>query len=841
MRRRRAAGDAPPWSKDEILATYRFCNINVQDDSGSRAIFDTFTKPYADHPGLIVALTVCRFTNEPEVFKAVRDCLVPFDAERFVAIMADRKARGLSLSRRAYIIPGGVKGEQKAISLTKDLFLPLAKAVESVRPKPGDTCEQVFEHLSQFPYLSEGFFAAQIIRDLKQVEPLRSAPDWHTFVRSGPGSQRGVNRILGATDEAAIERERPEAEWHSLFCKIVELAAPRVAEHGIKLDFQSWQNVLCETDKFLRFRSGDLDGARLYAPDNKARPRRARKTKPAPPIKPIEMPHALPQPTAVRPPRPVIAPRDSGPHVLHRDYETRGVLVLGKVEVHRYAADLRTEVLCCAYAVDDEPVQLWLPGDPVPPEFIEAATNPNWIVVAHNAAFEMAIEQHILGPRFGWPLIPVERQRCTMAMALALSLPAKLETVARALELRHQKDTVGHRLMLMMARPRKARGDEDPNGVYWFEDGDRLGRLYEYCQQDLETERELFARLQPLSPAEQTLWSLDAAINRRGFCVDHDLAEAARKVAQAAGPKIDRGLAEVTGGAVTGVNQVARLQGWLKQNGCAVEDLQKKTVETLLEDAELPPKVARVLELRQDGGQAAVKKINTLLQRAGDDGRVRGALQFHKASTGRWAGEGFQPQNLKRPEVEDLEAAIAAVKTGSYEHVRSLYPKALSTLGDLGRSLIVAAPGHTLIGADYTAIESRVLAWVGNEQWKLDAHRRFDATQDPRDEPYCVLACRMLHKPDGSFTRNRPSGGSANIRISLAVTWGAPVRSKELRREYLAKTSASRSRMNGALRIRTSRTFGTKSTVRLGLPCRTAAALFAAAQFHSAPSARPCT
>ena len=310
IRRRREAGEAPPFSTDEILGTYRFCNANVQDDRGSRAIFDTFTKPYADHPGLIVALTVCRFTNHTEVFEAVRDCLVPFDAERFVAIMVDRKARRLPLEGDAYIIPGGVKGEQKAISLTKDLFIPLAKQVEDVRPKTGDTCEQVFERLRQFQYLGADFFPAQIVRDLKQAEPLRSASDWNTFVRSGPGSQRGVNRVLGVQG-AAIHRERPEAEWRSRFQEIVARAALRVAEHGIKLDAQSWQNVLCEVDKFVRWRSGDLDGKRLYVPyvpgGKKARPVRARKTKspPAPvSIKPIEMPHALPQPAAVRPPRP---------------------------------------------------------------------------------------------------------------------------------------------------------------------------------------------------------------------------------------------------------------------------------------------------------------------------------------------------------------------------------------------------------------------------------------------------------------------------------------------------------------------------------------------------------
>jgi hypothetical protein len=272
MRKLRATGAPPPWSNDALLQNYRFTNINVQDDRVSRVIFDRVAQPYADHPGLIVALTVCRFTNEPEVIEAIPQFLFPtLNAEGFIAFMAERATRGESLERRAYMIPGGVKGEIKAINLTRTLFGPLAAAVDSVRPRPGDTCEAVFERLRRFRFLGAGFLSAQIVRDLKQVGPLRDATDWSSFVWSGPGSQRCANRLLGMTRKADIEWRRPESDWRELFNQIVDIATPRVAEDGIVLDRQSWQNCFCETDKFFRFQSGDLRGARLYQYDGAQR------------------------------------------------------------------------------------------------------------------------------------------------------------------------------------------------------------------------------------------------------------------------------------------------------------------------------------------------------------------------------------------------------------------------------------------------------------------------------------------------------------------------------------------------------------------------------------------
>ena len=251
-------------------------------------------------------------------------------------------------------------------------------------------------------------------------------------------------------------------------------------------------------------------------------------------------------------------------HVLHRDVEGFGPLDLRVVGAHRWATDPDSGIYCVAYAVDDEPMKLWVPPDPPPPEWSEAANNTDWRVAAHNDAYESVAEQHILNPRYGFPLIPIERHICTMTAALALGLPAKLGRLADVLEFANRKDAAGEKLMHQMARPRKRRKDETAEGLLYFNDPERLARLYAYCKQDVEVERELHDMLRALTSSEHELWVLNSRINDRGFHVDRSFAKAARKIAQAAAPEIDAELAEITGDAVTSINQIAKLQAWLQ-------------------------------------------------------------------------------------------------------------------------------------------------------------------------------------------------------------------------------------------------------------------------------------
>ena len=54
--------------------------------------------------------------------------------------------------------------------------------------------------------------------------------------------------------------------------------------------------------------------------------------------------------------------------------------------------------------------------------------------------------------------------------------------------------------------------------------------------------------------------------------------------------------------------------------------------------------------------------------------------------------------------------------------MKELYPRRpLAVVGDCSRAMICAAPGHVLIGGDFNAIESRGVAWLVDEKWKIDS------------------------------------------------------------------------------------------------------------------------
>ena len=454
--------------------------------------------------------------------------------------------------------------------------------------------------------------------------------------------------------------------------------------------------------------------------------------------------------------------------IIHLDYESRSTVDLRKTGVYPYAADPTTDLWCAAYAVNDGPVSLWVPGEPCPAPIAVGAGKPDVEFHAHNAAFERIMTDHIATARYGWPVIPLTQWRCTMAMAYAMALPGKLDSACKAVGLGDIKDMKGHNLMIRMSKPRRVESD---GTVVWWEDDERKQKLFDYCRKDVIAERALEKRILPLRPAEQTMWFLDQIINDRGVNVDTALCDAAKKIVSAEETRLNTEMKAVTGGIVGRCSNVNELKTFLRSRLPDVDSLSKDIVEELLA-LDLDDDIRRALELRQEAGKASVRKINSLVNGCGEDGRHRGMFQYHGASTGRWAGRRFQPQNIKRPLNKDADTIVKALMTGDAEYVRTLYDHPLTAIGDAVRSMATAGRGNDLIAADFAGIESRVLSWLAGNDEKLRRFAAADRGEGP-DNYQLAYAAVFGGRPEDVWGTERQVGKVKELAFGFGGGPGA--------------------------------------------------------------------
>jgi DNA polymerase len=386
--------------------------------------------------------------------------------------------------------------------------------------------------------------------------------------------------------------------------------------------------------------------------------------------------------------------------VLHADFETRAVADLVKVGADKYAADEHTDAWCMGYAFNDEPEQIWIKGEPLP-ERIRKHIESGGLFFAWNAAFELAIWNRVMVPRYGWPELKPEQCRCVMMMAGSMSLPLGLDKCSQALSMKIKKDMQGHRLMLRMSRPRSM----DP--LVWWEDTKKLQKLYAYCKQDVKTERAIVKKLRPLRKSEQNLWVRDQQINQRGVPVDLETVDWLIDWCADERKRLNKAMRKVTGGRVRDCSDVAGLAKY-----AGVKSVAKEALKAHIEAEEDGP-VRQALVLRQDFAKTSTKKLEAFQRGTMDDGRMRGIFQFYGAeSTGRWAGRRVQPQNLPRPLCKQAEIE---------RRLEEWDFNSLQDVADCLRAMIAAPEGRVLVCADFSSIEARVLAWLSGSEKVLKA------------------------------------------------------------------------------------------------------------------------
>lgn len=365
------------------------------------------------------------------------------------------------------------------------------------------------------------------------------------------------------------------------------------------------------------------------------------------------------------------------------DFETRSHLDLKKVSLQQYAQS--TNIICMGWAKEDGEANIWLPGDDFP--LMEGDT-----IVAHNAKFERAIlDVHF--PHLSFNFID------TQAIAQAHALPGKLAELGEYFNFPKESQSSLKRLM----KPRR-------NGQYWTyeEKPEAYEELYKYCKRDVEICQKVYFNVPHLSDFEQLVYDATDAINTRGIPIDVPTVNYFIDLLEKESAQLVKECEDLCG---IKPSQAKALAEYLSLPSVAADYIKAELAKCDLVGCD--DKRRRILEIRQILAKSSVKKLQAMIQKIDDDGRVRNTLTYCGADkTRRWSGRTIQPQNFPRGDESNDTFNRLLQRPESFDS----YFHAVSN--NLRR--VIYHPDGFFVG-DYSQIEARVLAWITHSDILLDA------------------------------------------------------------------------------------------------------------------------
>jgi len=312
-----------------------------------------------------------------------------------------------------------------------------------------------------------------------------------------------------------------------------------------------------------------------------------------------------------------------------------------------------------------------------PGQFPWGLLHGKW-VIAHNAAFDRAVFRRLQADGIVPAGIVPAGWHDSAAACAYFGLPRDLAGAVKAL--------------FGVTLDKSIRGRMSGNQLDLFDD------VAAYAASDAEWAWKLWERLGEKWPAaEARIHALTDEMGDRGVCIDLPAAKAADAKLAAAIAGLEASLPFHPPGSMPALKQACAERGQPIPPGTAAKDPAVDGWCIANQKADSPLWVRQVQQWRRVNRTREV--VRSMLARVHPDtGRMQYELKYFGAGqTGRWSGGGgLNVQNFNRQ----------AGEAGT----------------DL-RGLIVPAPGHAFIIADYAQIEARVLLWLAGDYDFLDLLR----------------------------------------------------------------------------------------------------------------------
>lgn len=240
---KKEAGEPQPWTDDEILGTYRFCNVRRMDDKVSKWLLDNWYTKYFDHKLILVNVALARFLNLPSTlghigFQRSWDPIRLCDKLR---VYRSSTIPNRVLFNGAYMVRGnnGIDKVDSVVNYYVDPLLQLSKSI--------DRSSMENTHLIlQGSFGLGSFMAGQIVADLRWAMK-GTWKDRMTWAPIGPGSAKGMNLIHSRPASQPINQSKFLEELQELFTDLKEQIPITIMD---RLELHDVQNCCCEISKY---------------------------------------------------------------------------------------------------------------------------------------------------------------------------------------------------------------------------------------------------------------------------------------------------------------------------------------------------------------------------------------------------------------------------------------------------------------------------------------------------------------------------------------------------------------------------------------------------------------
>lgn len=250
-------GEQVPWTDDEILQSYKFCNSYRVNDRVSQYLLKNVIynqKEYSDED-MIFRILIFKLFNKESTWELLLSnfgdvTFGTFDFEKYSKVLGDATKNGAKIYNDAYISCankafGYDRKHDNHLALLNKMF-----SDDKVYQKIANSknMKDAFGILKSYPLIGS-FMAYQLVTDINYSEVIDFKEN--EFTVAGPGSLRGIRKCFiskgDMTDEDIIQYmyENQDEEF-----KRLNLDFKKIGNRPLQLI--DCQNIFCELDKYCR-------------------------------------------------------------------------------------------------------------------------------------------------------------------------------------------------------------------------------------------------------------------------------------------------------------------------------------------------------------------------------------------------------------------------------------------------------------------------------------------------------------------------------------------------------------------------------------------------------------